>query len=73
MEQQGAFEELKRKFTTEPVLAVLDRDQEIRVEVDASDYVTRGTLLVKETDGKWKPVAFISKLLSLPERNYEIL
>ena len=27
---------------------------------------------VKGEDGKWRPVAFISKLLSLPERNYEI-
>ena len=30
-EQQGAFEELKRKFTMEPVLAVPDRDQEMSV------------------------------------------
>jgi len=61
---------LKRKFTTEPVLAVPDRDQEMRVEADTSDYMTGGTLSVKGADGKWRPVAFISKLLSLPERNY---
>ena len=71
-EQQGAFEELKRRFTTEPVLAVLDRDQEMRVEADASDYTTGGTLSVKGADEKWRPVAFISKLLSPAERNYEI-
>jgi len=63
---------LKRRFTTEPVLAVSDKDQEIRVEADASDYTTGGTLSVKREDGKWRPVAFISKSLSLPERNYKI-
>jgi len=63
---------LKRRFTTELVLAVPDRDQKIRVETDASDYTTGGILSVKREDGKWRPVAFISKSLSLPERNYEI-
>ena len=63
---------MKRRFTTEPVLAVPDRNQEMRVEADASDYVMEGTLLVKGGDEKWRPVAFISKLLSPAERNYEI-
>jgi len=72
VEQQKAFEELKRRFTTEPVLAVPDRDQEMKVEADASDYAMGGTLLVKGADGKWRPVAFISKSLSPAERNYEI-
>ena len=72
MEQEGAFEELKRRFTMEPVLAVPDRDQKMRVEADISDYVTRGALSVKGADGKGRPVAFISKLLSPPEKNYEI-
>ena len=72
VEQQGAFEELKRRFTTEPVLVVPDRNQEMRVEADASDYVMGGTLSVKGEDRKWRPVAFISKSLSPVERNYEI-
>ena len=71
VEQQEAFKELKRRFTMEPVLAIPDRDQEMRVEADASDYATGGTLSVKGADGKWRPVAFISKLLSPAERNYE--
>jgi len=71
-EQQGAFEELKKRFTTEPVLAVPDRDQEMRVEADALDYATGGTLSVKGKNGRWRPVAFISKSLSSAERNYKI-
>jgi len=71
-EQKKVFEELKRGFTTELVLVVPDRDQEMRVEADASDYVTRGMLSVKGADGKWRPVVFISKSLSPAERNYKI-
>jgi len=59
-------------FTTEPVLAIPDIDREIRVEADASDYVTGGVLLAKCEDEKWRPVAFISKSLNTTERNYEI-
>jgi len=59
-------------FTTEPVLAILDINKEIRVETDASDYATGGVLSTKCEDGKWKLVAFISKLLNTIEQNYKI-
>jgi len=59
-------------FTTESILAIPDIDREIRVEADASDYVTGGVLSMKCKDGKWRPVAFISKLLNTTEQNYEI-
>jgi len=32
--QKEAFKELKEKFTKEPVLAVLDLDKKMRIEVD---------------------------------------
>ena len=51
-EQEEAFEKLKAGFTTEPVLAIPDIDKEMRVEADASDYVTGGVLLTKCEDGK---------------------
>ena len=59
-------------FTTEPILAIPDIDREIRVEADASDYMTGGVLSMKCNDGKWRLVAFISKLLNATEWNYEI-
>ena len=71
-EQEEVFEKLKAVFTTEPVLAILDINREMRVKADASDYATGGVLLMKCKDGKWRPVAFISKLLNAMERNYEI-
>jgi len=39
-------------FTTEPVLAILDIDREIRVEADTSDYVIEEVLSTKRKDGK---------------------
>jgi len=56
----------------ESVLAIPDIDKEMRVEADASDYTMGGVLLTRCEDGKWRPVAFISKLLNTTERNYEI-
>ena len=70
--QQKAFDELKRIFTSKPVLATLDLDKKFRVEADASNYATGGVLSMKCSDEKWKPVAFIFKSLSDTERNYEI-
>jgi len=42
------------------------------VEADALDYATERVLLTKCEDGKWRPVAFISKSLNTTEQNYEI-
>jgi len=66
------FEKLKAVFTMEPVLAIPDIDREMRVEADASGYATRGVLSTKCEDKKWRPVAFISKLLNVTEQNYKI-
>ena len=70
--QQKAFEELKKRFTTEPVLVTPDLDKKIRVEVDVSDFAIGGVLSMKCEDEKWRPVAYISKSLNEAERNYEI-
>jgi len=59
-------------FTTELVLAIPDIDKKMRVEADTSDYAMGGVLLTRCENGKWRPVAFISKSLNTTERNYEI-
>ena len=69
--QEKAFEELKKKFMQEPVLAAPDLNKKMRKEVDASDYMMGGMLSIEEEE-KWKPVAFLSKLLNEMKRNYEI-
>jgi len=44
----------------------------MRMEVDASDYAIGGVLFIECEDGKWRPVAFLSKSLNKTEKNYEI-
>ena len=63
---------MKERFTTELVLLIPDLDREMRVEADASDFAMNGVLLMKCEDKKWRPVAYISKLLNEVKRNYEI-
>jgi len=70
--QEKVFRELKERFTKEPVLAALDLDKKMRMEVDASDYATGGVLSMECEDKLWRLVAFLSKSLNETERNYEI-
>ena len=49
-----------------------DLDREMRVEADTLDFVMGGVLSMKCEDERWRPVAYISKLLNEAERNYEI-
>jgi len=70
--QEKAFRELKERFTKELVLAVLDLDKKMRIEVDTSDYAMGGVLSMECDDGLWKPVTFLSKPLNEMERNYKI-
>ena len=70
--QERAFEELKKRFMEEPVLAAPDIDKEMRMEVDVSNYATGEVLSMECDDGLWRPVAFLSKLLNETERNYKI-
>ena len=68
---QGAFEDLKRAFTTAPVLAHYDSKLETWVETDASDFVVAGVL--SQMHGEvLKPVAYFSKKMTPAECNYMI-
>jgi len=44
---------LKKRFTKEPVLAVLDLDKKMRMKVNVLDYAIGGVLSMKCEDGKW--------------------
>ena len=70
--QEKAFRELKERFTKEPVLVAPDIDKKMRMEVNASDYTTRGVLSIECEDGLQRPVVFLSKSLNETEKNYEI-
>ena len=47
------------------------KEGKFRVKTDASDH-TIGGVLFQEQDGKWKPIAFLSRMMQPVERNYEI-
>lgn len=73
--QRKAFQDLKEAFMKEPILAYFEPGRETIVETDASDDVLGAVCSQKhEVDGKtiWKTVAYFSKKMSAPQRNYDI-
>jgi hypothetical protein len=66
------FDELKRRVTTEPVLAHPILTDPFELEVDASGFAMGAVLLQKKEDGKKHPIAYYSKTLSVAERNYDV-
>ena len=72
-EEQVAFHNLWDKIVSAPILTLPDNSRPYRVEADSLDFATGAVLSQQCTeDGKWHPVAFLSKSLSPVERNYEI-
>ena len=68
-----AFEELKKRLTTAPVLGHYDPLRQSMLELDASDGVVAGILSqLDETDQQWHPIAYFSKTMNPAEYNYEI-
>ena len=70
--EQQAFDELRRKLTTTPVMVHFDPGAPIKLETDASKYVCSGILTQQCEDGKWRPVAYRSKTMQDAECNYDI-
>ena len=70
-EQGKAFEELKQRFTSAPILAHFYSDRKTVIETDASDFAL-GCILSKYLGIRLHPVAFHSWKLYDAERNYEI-
>ena len=68
---QKGFKKLKENITSQLVLLLPRREGKFRVETDASGHAI-GEVLFQEQDGKWKPIAFLSRTMQPAERNYEI-
>jgi len=67
-----AFEELKRLFTTAPMLQMHNPELPQRVETDASDYALGAILSQKNEDGRWRPVYYHSRKFNGAELNYDV-
>ncbi|KAI0992990.1 hypothetical protein K3495_g15194, partial [Podosphaera aphanis] len=70
--ENEAFEQLKRNFASEPVLAQWDPERETILEADSSGYAVGGCLSQVDKQGQIRPVAYFSKRLSSAEVNYPI-
>lgn len=66
---QQAFEELKRRLTSAPLLAYPNREGQFILDTDASD-VAIGAVLSQSQGEEEKVIAYGSKALSREERNY---
>ncbi|SJL01030.1 uncharacterized protein ARMOST_04346 [Armillaria ostoyae] len=64
--QDDAFRQIKDGIKEDAVLKMPDFSKKFRVEADASEGAI-GAVLSQEHDGKWQPVAFLSKSLMQTE------
>jgi len=67
-----AFDELRTKLTTAPLLGYFDPLAPTKIDTDASKSVSSGILSRQCQDGKWRQVAYRSKKMSDAECNYDI-
>lgn len=72
---QAAFDELKHRLLTAPILRHFSFDPRVdtQMETDASDGVMAGVLLQRHPDeDDWHPVAYYSETMQGAEHNYPI-
>ena len=69
--QEEGFEELKKRFTTAPILSHFYPGRRTVVETDASN-LALGCVLSQSQGRRLHPVAFHSRKINNTERNYEI-
>ena len=71
-EAEEAFQELKERFSSAPILRHYNPALQSRVETDASGFAIAAILSQLFEDGQWHPIAFVSKKLQGSELNWEV-
>lgn len=71
-ECQHAFDSLKERFTSAPVLRIPDPTKPFVLETDASKFATGAVLRQQDMNGDWHPCGFLSQSFSPAEKNYQI-
>ncbi len=73
LESHQAFEELKTRFTSAPILRHPDPEREFIVEVDATNTGVGAILSQRHgSPAKMYPCAFFSRKLTATEQNYDV-
>ncbi|XP_046687392.1 uncharacterized mitochondrial protein AtMg00860-like [Homalodisca vitripennis] len=70
-EQQEAFQTLKEKLTTAPILRHFDPKLPVELHTDASD-IGVGAVIMQKEKGDALPVAYASRRLSEAEKKYTV-
>ena len=68
--QEKAFQDVKTSLSSKPILALYDPNKITTVAADASAYGLGAVLVQKQSAHKWKPVAYISRAMTLTEQRY---
>lgn len=68
--QQNAFDLLKNKLSSKPILVPFDHKLETEVHTDASSKGLGGILIQKQKNGDKQPVAYFSRVTSNAEKVY---
>ena len=71
-EAETAFQQLKNRFTSAPILAHFDAQKPVIIETDASDFAIGAVLSQRDQENRLHPVAFHFRKFSPAEINYEI-
>ncbi len=69
-EHDRAWEDLKTRISSEPVLQFYDQRKPLKVASDASQYGLGAVLLQKEENNSWLPVAYASRAMTDAESRY---
>ena len=67
-----AFQELKRHFIEEPILHIPKPLEPFQVKCDTLKVATGAVLQQQDATGFWYPCAYLLKLFTPAERNYQI-
>jgi len=71
-EAEKAFQDLKKRFTTAPILAHFDPGKPVIIETDASDFAIGAVLSQRDEENCLHPIAFHSCKFQPAEINYKI-
>lgn len=71
--QKHAFQRLKAELSSPRVLAPYSPTAETCVSANASSYCRGGVHSQQQTDGKWRPIVFISRGMSEGEKHYALI